>query len=357
VPALPVALLLLGVAGSARGEEPTEAIPQDMLADVLSRQADIAFDGKRDWTITGPTGRPDISYSQRVLHRPPADYRVEVISGLRRGDERHMLARGDQLYQWGRGTRVTLEESSDDYTLGLVVPREYLALLRENYRIDIRRGNPVAGRETYMLRITPRHEGRPSLRVWIDQKYGVPLRLERFDYSGRLEVRMQYRSITFQEDLPADLFELPEGARVVHLQRGTSFPGPEELAAETGLLAPVTESLPAGFRFNEVRVARRSGEPSVQSFYSDGYASFSIFAVPDSTEAPPGRGDPGLRRIESGRRGSTAYVSGWIGEVRITMLSSRLPEYELVRIFPTVRLSGTLPPPRFVPALEPDKGR
>jgi negative regulator of sigma E activity len=268
---------------------------------------------------------------------------VDFLSGLKEGSERHMLAVKDHLYEWEGGPRVFMQERGEDQTLGLVVSQTYLELLRENYTIEAVEGNPVAGRETYLVRVVPRYQGRASVRVWVDQTWGVPLRMERYDHTGQVELRMEYESITFKEAVDTDYFKLPEGMKVRPVGRGHRYDTPETFHTQTDRLAPVAGRLPAGFRITEVTASDRGDRHSVQTFYSDGYSAFSLFAVQGTEEIPLGKDEPGVRAIESGYRRGTAYVRGWIGDVQITLVSSRLPEYELVRIIPSVRLSGKTP--------------
>lgn len=337
--------MLLGTIPPLRAASASEraSIPQDVLAEVLKKQANIAFVGERTRTrFYRDPEREDVTSRQKVYHGPPDAYRVDYLD-LPEGREQHFLAKGDHLYVWRSRERVDMRERNPDDTLGLVIPLTYLDLLRENYRIKAEEGDEVADRPTYSVHITPKVEGRPSLRAWVDRTYGVPLKVELYDYKGDLELRFEYSTITFRKSLSAEYFQFPEGAEIRAPSREGYYATPEELAEKTGLLTPIADRPLSGFRLTAIRHIRREGTDRVQSFYSDGYASLSIFAVQDSEKAPPGVDEPGVRSITSERRRGYAIIRGWLGEVQITIMSRELPESRLIFMLPTIRLTDTTP--------------
>ncbi len=321
----------------------SDTIPQDVLADVLRKQADIAFIGERvQTTFSHDPEREDRTNRQHVYHAPPDEYRLDYLD-LSEGRELHFLAKGDHLYRWRSGERVTMRERRPEQTLGLVITLTYLDLLRENYRIKADEGPEVAGRLTYSVQITPRVEGRPSLRAWVDRTYGVPLKVEWYDYKGTLEQRTEYTTITFQPTLAVDYFQIPEGAEIRAPSREGFYSSPEELASKTGLMAPISTRPLTGFRLTEIWHSQREGVDRVQAVYSDGYASLSIFAIHDPENAPEGIDEPSVRSITSERRRGTAIVRGWLGDTQITLISDRIPESRLAFMLTTLQLTGKMP--------------
>jgi len=346
--AIPI-LVLLGLAlpavrpaAAASAGAPSD-IPQEVLAEVLSRQASIAFVGERVRIhFRGEDREEESTYRQRVFHAPPDEYRVDYLD-LPEGRESHFVARGDHLYNWRSGTRVEMRERSPEETLTLVISLTYLDLLEENYRIRAEEGPEVAGRATYSIHVTGRIEGRPSILAWVDREHGVPLKVDFYDYNGNLDLRYEYTSITFQENLPAEHFQLPENAELRVPSREGYYASPEELAAKTELETPIADRPLSGFRLTDIRHTREEGTDRVQSFYSDGYATLSIFAQRNRKDAPRGLEEPGVRNISSERRRGYAIVRGWIGDMRITMISSDLPESRLLFMFPSIRLTTDSP--------------
>lgn len=340
-PAAPLAaaLILTAAAGICLGVGVYDEIPQDALTEVLKKQQQIAFVGERTQTsISGSRRRKDTLYRQRVLHIPPSEYRVDFLD-LPDDRQWHVLAQGDNLYRWGEGDTVFVSERSEVQTLGLVITHTYLDLLRANYRIEAQRGPKVAERSTYAVVIKPLHPGRPSLKAWVDSTYGVPLKLEHYDSRGKLIRRYEYRWIRFGQRLRVETFPLPEGAFMLRQERGTECASPEELFQLTGRRAPTVERLPAGFTLTKVKHGSRRDGEYLQSFYSDGYASFSVFTMENPRKAPEGSEKPGLRGVRSGRHGDYLYATGWIGETQITVMGD-IAESELLEVLSSVRLPG-----------------
>ncbi len=326
----------------AGGSPEPGSIPQEVLLEVLKQQQKIAFVGIRTQTLfSDDPEHEDLVFRQRILHAPPDEYRIEFLDRPE-GEERFVLAKGEHLYQWETGGRVYISELSPDQTLGLVISETYLDLLRKNYLIRAEEGPKVAGRSTYAVRIDPHYAGRPSIKAWVDSTYGVPLKLEKYDSRGELQATYEYERIRFLARLRVESFSLPEGAETVTEVRGEEYATPGEFLRATGQHAPLSNRLPAGFTLVKIRKGRRHGQEYLQSVYSDGYASLSIFAITDPEHAPEGRDKPGLRAIRSGSRLGSAYATCWIGDVRVTIMGD-VVESEMVELLSTVRLTGNAP--------------
>ncbi len=314
-----------------------EEIPQDSLIEILKKQEEIAFIGERIHThISQNRRREDTVYRQRVLHIPPSEYRIDFLD-LPDDRESHTLAQGDNLYQWGEGDTVWVSERTEVQTLGLVISHTYLDLLRRNYNIEAEKGPQIAERSTFAINITPMYPGRPSLKAWVDSTYGVPLKVEVFDSRKRLIRRFEYTRIRFGPRLRVETFSLPEGDLVRRESRGTEYLSPEDLKNNTGRHAPVAEHLPAGFTLTRIVHGFSREREYVQSFYSDGYASFSLFAIENAKRAPEGGEKPGIRDVRSGHRRDYAYASGWIGMIQLTAMGD-IAESELLEVLSSVKL-------------------
>jgi negative regulator of sigma E activity len=337
--ALPLASLLFlqpfGVSSTTGGG--ADEIPQDALIEILKKQEEIAFVGERIHTHVSQTRRrEDTVFRQRVLHIPPSEYRIDFLD-LPGDRESHVLVQGDNLYQWGEGDTVWVSERTEVQTLGLVISHTYLDLLRRNYNIEAEKGPQIAERSTYAVNIVPMHPGRPSLKAWVDSTYGVPLKVEVFDSRERLVRRFEYTRIRFGRRLRVETFSLPEGDMVRRESRGTEYLSPEDLKTSTGRQVPVAESLPAGFTLTRIVHGFSREREYVQSFYSDGYASFSLFAIENEKRAPEGSEKPGIRGVRSGHRRDYAYASGWIGMVQLTAMGD-IAESELLEVLSSVKL-------------------
>lgn len=339
--------LLLFAFPPVAGAEPFEPrpIPQDVLAEVLKKQQQIAFWGERIQTIfSGDPDREDIVLRQRIFHTPPSDYRIDRLD-LPEDKEWHLLAKGEFIYIWGASKKVSVRERSPDQTLGLVLTDTYIELLRKNYLIRASEGPQIADRSTIEIRIDPHYPGRPSIRAWVDSTYGVPLRLEEYGPEGNLYSRYEYRRIRFRPQLRVDELSLPEGVELLPESRAIECSTPGEFLRKTEKHAPLADHLPAGFTLTKVRLGkfgRRRDKEYVQSFFSDGLASFSIFAAPDPEDVPNGKEKPGLRCVSSGQRLEHAFATGWIGVTRI-FITGDIAESELLEVLSSVRLESHAP--------------
>ncbi len=350
--AVPLGFLLLlqpfDVSSTAGGG--IDEIPQDTLIEILKKQEEIAFVGERILTnVSQSRRREDTVYRQRVLHIPPSEYRIDFLD-LPDDRESHVLVQGDNLYHWGKGDTVWVSERTEVQTLGLVISHTYLDLLRRNYNIEAENGPQIAGRSTYAVNIVPMYPGRPSLKAWVDSTYGVPLKVEVFDSRERLVRRFEYTRIRFGPRLRVETFSLPEGDLVRRESRGTEYLSPEDLESKTGRHAPVAELLPAGFTLTRIVHGFSREREYVQSFYSDGYASFSLFAIENAKRAPEGDEKPGIRDVRSGHRRGYYYASGWIGMIQLTAMGD-IAESELLEVLSSVKLRypDTAPCSLFIP--------
>jgi negative regulator of sigma E activity len=315
---------------------------QDPLREVLARQQNISFEGERlRIVVRNDSLKGRVSNRQLVRHRPVSDYRVDYLD-LPEGGESHFLAEGNRIYQWQDDEHIYVSERSDDQTLGLVISPDYLSLLEANYRITRRRGETVAGRTTWNLRINGRNPGRPSIQAWIDTEHGVPLRLERYDQRGELYMQTEYQSIRFGVMLDDGVFQLPDQAELRSTSRGTQYDTPEKLAEKTGLPAPLLLRPPEGFRLDRIIHLVRRDREYVQTFYSDGLATLSVFAESRPDEAPEGSTER-VHTVRSGVRGGQVWAQGWIGPVSITLFSDDLAEAELVRSLSSAALATRTP--------------
>jgi len=320
--------------------------PQDPLAELLRKQREIAFIGERFQTsVSSRPEREDRVFRQRIRHNPPSDYRIDFLD-LPDEDEYHVLVTGEKLYEWDERDRVQVRERSDDQTLGLVISDTYLDLLRKNYLIEAELGPEVADRRTYTVRIDPLYPGRPAIRAWIDSTYGVPLKVEVYTDRGQLQARYEYTRIYFRSRLDRARFD-PPAEPEPRTRRGVRCETPDAFLDETGQHPPLADRLPAGFSLVWIRqgvMRQRDGgeQPFIQSFYSDGYASFSIFAEQEHPGGPEETGEEGLREVRSGQRGWFNYAVGWIENTKVTVTGD-VGEAELVEVLSSVKLEGQPP--------------
>ena len=155
-------------------------------------------------------------------------------------------------------------------------------------------------------------------------------------------MQTEYQSIRFGVVLEDGIFRLPDQAELRSTSRGTQYESPEALAEKTELPTPLLLRPPEGFRLDRIIHLVRRDREYVQTFYSDGLATLSVFAERRPDEAPEGSKER-VHTVRSGVRGGEAWAQGWIGPVRITLFSDDLTETELVNNLSSAVLASRTP--------------
>jgi len=192
--------------------------------------------------------------------------------------------------------------------------------LVENYRAHVLETRRFLDRDVRVLRVTPRHAGRPSVEVWVDVASGLPLRASTFRADGSLYRVCRFDRIAFGA----------EDVEPVDLERSRKFAGtpvPLESPQDAAGFEPLfPDYLPVGFRLVEARV-KEWISPQLTLVYSDGVTAFELQQSPRATPAflesfherhnPPSWGWGGFgpkgsssKRGSSGRSGSSSSKTG-----------------------------------------------
>lgn len=174
------------------------------------------------------------------------------------------------------GTHATRPPGDRDAMTG-----SHLPWLLENYRIDTA-AESLLGRRVTRVDLVPRAGDRPSRRIDVDDATGVVLRSERQGHAGGIGETTIYLSFEVK----------PVGWRSRQLPpsdlRLTQQP-PARLAASSSLAAggvPLRIALPAGFH-KVGDYLPGSGEPVLQSVYSDGLATLVVYQRRGAVASPP----------------------------------------------------------------------
>jgi outer membrane lipoprotein-sorting protein len=140
----------------------------------------------------------------------------------------------------------------------------------------VSRGDDIAGREAWLLSLSPREGNQPPLKVWVDQKTGARLRIERG--SGTAKTTMTLQKVQFGA-VPAARFQWspPSGARVTRTE-GTLYTDVAQ-ARRTASWLGMPNSLPPGYVFESavVDTSGNGGKGEAWLRYANGINRFSIF--------------------------------------------------------------------------------
>ncbi len=164
-----------------------------------------------------------------------------------------------------------------------------LALLSANYVFSSATGEPIAGRETVEVRVSPKWPGNVGRTVWADHDTGAALRIEDRDYCGDLIWLWEVEQISYAAPRP----QMLEAARAA-LSSVEAVPCAAEnmplgeVSTRAGFQVALPSWVPEGYRLVAVRPARVFGGlgqrrpmapagPVVQLVYSDGLGAISLY--------------------------------------------------------------------------------
>jgi negative regulator of sigma E activity len=169
-------------------------------------------------------------------------------------------------------------------------PESRPQLLLRNYDVHLQGREKVAGRRVFVLRLTARHPGNPSKRVWLDSETKLALRQELYDPAGRRLSTSEFREISFAPSLPANLFTVPVEARVERRREGAPLP-PWAAAgkANPSQTCEQPRYVPAGYELAHRICMKRPDREFAHLRYTDGLNTISLF-IERSAAQKQGRG-------------------------------------------------------------------
>jgi len=153
-------------------------------------------------------------------------------------------------------------------------------LRRRNYRAEVTGTDRVAGRETYLLSLTPRHPGNPSRRLWVDKRTGLILKQERYNAEGLLTTQTAFQDIDFRARLDPNLFAPPPSPEVHRVSGATPPRTRAQVEREVGFSVRLPQYVPPGYEvagYDIHRCGCGCGMISAQVQYVDGLNTFFLF--------------------------------------------------------------------------------
>jgi sigma-E factor negative regulatory protein RseB len=301
------ALAIIALAGMVTHGAPTSVAQQTAPVGLellrRARQAEVvhSYRGVRVTRTFLPGSA--MTATAHVLHRRPATTRTEYLSPpalagtvvLQIGSDRWHRSSSDQ--RWRHAPAAPEFDSLD--------------LLERNYDLRVGAGSLVANRECQLLFISPKHDGNPSKRMWLDRDTGLILRSELLNW------RQDDISVSSFERLEVDPPFSADETRSLLPPRAVESPDRGALAFKP--LFP--RYVPAGYVFTGLTVVPLHGERAAHLRYSDGLNTISLFQAPAAAFA--------LRSPRRSRELSYAVVFTWqrgpmsyalMGDIRPTEL-------------------------------------
>ncbi len=216
----------------------------------------------------------------------------------------------------------------------------------------------IDGRACYVITATPKEAGMfaTSMRLWFDRATWMLLKMDT-SQNGELVMRMEYRDVQLDADIPDSTFEfeVPEGATVESMDRATA---PQEMTLEEAQ-AEVTfeikepDHLPPGYEMDIIMTVPVS-EPdkgviitytnaTEEDLLSAQLTTIQLIesAYNESTERPVPEGGDVETVLINGHDCTITTMQGMMGETRVLqwddgecdfMLAGALDQEEIIRI-------------------------
>ena len=301
----------------------------------------VSYEGTKSITVWGGQVRAS---QVRVYHAAPDHTRLEYLAAGAQ-PRRIVIIKGRTQMEYVPASNQVIQRPAPQADEDLLT-RAVLPEITHNYNVEFSGAEQVAGRETRVIDIKSKFQGRPSLRVWVDRETRLILRFERYRPDGTLQQTSTFISIRFDPVLSSDLFTVvsPPGAQVQQGRNPRSMTI-EEIAQRVGFTPRVPSYLPAGFQAKGARVVDVRGQPVATLVYSDGVSTLTMFES-RGPQGPPPKG----RRVRVGSVEGTVTARGvatllhWnVGGISYTLVGD-LPEDDLIRVAASVpAVSGFRP--------------
>ena len=216
-----------------------------------------------------------------------------------------------------------------------------IKLIAQNYELERRHwGEKIAGHETDLLIINPKHAGRPTKHIYFARKNGVILRVEDLDAAGVLRRMFVYTRISFEHDTVKKKWESfrEEIKSEPWRPRPTIALADAEKVLKKKPIEP--QYLPPGFQLQSMH-RRQFGGNYVQLKYTDGMLDFNIFETTDKISRREGRNRDetviqiGGVSVRKGQRGPT-QTFGWSSADVHFFLLGEIPAKEIEKVVKSI---------------------
>lgn len=267
----------------------------DTLERIAEAETEVPYVGLRLKTLS--TSRGSRTMEEIVIHRTAEESYRKVVSivgapkAITEGNgEENKKEEDDRDTRSRRGREFRWERHRSQFSV------KAIELIAQNYELDLRHwGEKIAGHETDLMIIKPKHPGRPTKHLFFARKNGVILRVEDLDAAGILRDMFVYTRISFEQKTVKNKWESlrkeikPEPRRerpAITLAEGEKF-------LKTKPIEP--KFLPQGFQLQGLYKRQFRGD-YLQLKYTDGILDINLFertsaVESESTNRPSNRGD------------------------------------------------------------------
>jgi len=133
-----------------------------------------------------------------------------------------------------------------------------LSLIQQNYTLKLEPSLRIAGREAMPILATPKHIELAPRRITVDAQTGFLLKLEVGNESGRMEPRVEVKSVDFPSWLSANVFQLRtlDDTRVIQFKPRQDLTQENIADLQLQFKPVVPKKLPNGFVVQHAQINR-----------------------------------------------------------------------------------------------------
>ena len=323
----------------------TEQMSAEQIAAKMTAQQESIEDFSATMVMTSSFGGETKTTRMKIMTKMPGKTRSEIIEPVELAGTL-TVRNGNTMWMYdpakNQVTKMTLPEDEGfemDYT-------KIIKDLMDENDISFKGTENLDGRSTYVIEAMPKDESKREFfsktRVWVDRENWMLLGTEMYDQDGNSMVKLQYRDVTFNTDIPDSefIFEIPEGAEVVEESLEDMMPEKmtlEEARANLSFDVKTPSYLPDGYEFGHAMVL--GGEQETVSLqYTNGQERLHLSEwLSDDTEQPESKmGEPEMVSI-NGADGEFTSMFGmntlkWSADDISYSLSGTLAKDELIRV-------------------------
>ena len=238
---------------------------------------------KQRFNVEGDTTR----YIQKITHQRPDRDRIDIPD--REGRIREVIIRVDDDIYRRKATGDSLfyshRRQSNSNVLDMNLEFSSLDLLQTNYELEITGSDLHLDRPVAVLAFKPRHPGRMTRTVWIDEETGLVMRTEERNEAGVLVEELFLTEFEKDPLIPPDTFATEEWTgKSVEINQVIACGSISEVQQEADFRLNAPVYIPPGFTLQQRRVIQHHGQPMVHFMYSDGLSRISLFQRIASSE-------------------------------------------------------------------------
>lgn len=264
--------------------------------------------------------------------------RIESLDGARR----EVVRRGEEIhYFFGDSKTVRVDRRVSGRSFPDFLPQDP-SVLAAHYSVEIGAADRAAGRPVQVIRLRAKDGSRYTHEIWADRQTGLPVKRRVIDERGDIVEQFVFTELSVGERVnPRHAMPSRRSGYAGWRVENTSVEDASAAAASgspagagrpgdgKAAIFPEPRMLPPGF-VKVVQVSRTlpgHDRPVLQSVYSDGMASLSVFVDPDGARIVGHEG--------SSQRGALSVVTRAMGD-RAVIAVGEVPAAALRKVAESV---------------------